>query len=82
MPRKQTAQKTAAKTTARKKTTTSARKTAKTTKKMTLVNPAELDNKIREKAYELYKERGGWHGADMEDWLKAEQEVKKELVSA
>jgi hypothetical protein len=78
MPRKQTNSTTTAKktTTTRKKTTTSARPKSK---KMTLVNPTDIDSKIREKAYELYEKRGGWHGGDFEDWLKAEQEVKKEL---
>ena len=46
---------------------------------MTLVNPADLNSKVRERAYEMYIERGGWHGADMDDWLKAEKEVKREL---
>ena len=31
--------------------------------------------KIEKRAYELYVERGGTHGCDLEDWLKAEQEV-------
>ena len=31
---------------------------------------------IRYRAYELYLERGGEHGLDFEDWLKAEQELK------
>ena len=80
MPRKQTTGKTIAKrTTTRKQATTSARKTAKSSKKMTLVSPADLDIKVRERAYEKYLERGGWHGADMDDWFRAEEEVKKEL---
>jgi hypothetical protein len=84
MPRKQTTRKTAAKkTTARKKATTSARKkTTKSSKKMTLVNPPDFDTMVREKAYEKYIERGGWHGADIDDWLKAENEVKKEFSLA
>lgn len=87
MPRRATTtKKTSAKkksTTTRKKTTTTARNTSNTTraKKMTLGNPGQLDSKIREKAYEIYEQRGGWHGADMEDWLRAEQEVKKELAT-
>ena len=87
MPRKTTtttkkaAPRKKATTTTRKKTTTSAKTTTKN-QKMVLGNPGELNTRIREKAYELYKQRGGWHGADMEDWLRAEQEVKKELVTA
>ncbi len=87
MPRKSTTTKKASTkkkaTTTRKKTTTTARKKSTTkANKMVLGNPGELDTRIREKAYELYKQRGGWHGADMEDWLRAEQEVKKELTTA
>ena len=81
MPRKQSNSTTTARTTTttRKKTSTSA---STRTKKMTLVNPSEIDNMIREKAYQLYEKRGGSHGADFEDWLRAEQEVKKELSHA
>lgn len=83
MARKQTTNKASAKkTTTRRKTTTSGRKTTKSTKKMTLVNPADLEHKVREKAYELYVERGAWHGNDWEDWLKAEKEIKKEFSLA
>jgi len=81
MPRKQSSTTTTAQkaTSTRKKTTTSA---STKTKKMTLVNPSEIDNLIREKAYLLYEKRGGSHGADFEDWLRAEQEIKKELSHA
>jgi hypothetical protein len=30
---------------------------------------------IRERAFELYKSRGGEDGADEQDWLRAEQEI-------
>lgn len=33
--------------------------------------------KIQKKAYELYLKRGGNHGLDLSDWLKAENEIKK-----
>jgi hypothetical protein len=32
-------------------------------------------DRIAERAYELYLERGGTHGQDWEDWLIAEREV-------
>jgi len=35
--------------------------------------PSEED--IRLRAYHRYLERGGGHGADFEDWLRAEQEL-------
>jgi hypothetical protein len=30
---------------------------------------------IATRAYEIYLERGGSHGADVEDWLQAEREL-------
>jgi DUF2934 family protein len=30
---------------------------------------------IARRAYELYVERGGGHGSDIEDWLAAEREL-------
>lgn len=36
-------------------------------------------NTIRERAYELYENRGGEPGQDKQDWLHAEQEI---LISA
>ena len=38
-------------------------------------SPAELEVKIRERAYELYLERGSTPGSENEDWLRAEREV-------
>lgn len=34
-----------------------------------------LEDEIRQRAYELYQERGGQHGFDQEDWSRAEAEV-------
>ena len=34
-------------------------------------------DRIAKRAYELYAERGGEHGRDQDDWLRAEQEVGK-----
>ncbi len=36
---------------------------------------AEQEAKIRQRAYELYENRGKEHGHDVEDWLKAEAEI-------
>ena len=30
---------------------------------------------IRERAYQLFEQRGAEHGHDVEDWLKAEAEI-------
>jgi hypothetical protein len=41
--------------------------------------PPELDpseEEIRLRAYHRYLERGGGHGADFEDWLEAERDLK------
>jgi len=35
-----------------------------------------LEEEIRQRAYELYVERGGTPGHDSEDWLVAEREVR------
>jgi hypothetical protein len=34
---------------------------------------------IRMKAFEIYRQRGGVPGHEMEDWLKAEQLINREL---
>jgi len=39
-------------------------------------SPADLEVKIRERAYELYLERGSTPGFENEDWLRAEREVR------
>lgn len=33
------------------------------------------DDQIAQRAYELYLDRGGEHGADLDDWLQAEREL-------
>ncbi len=35
----------------------------------------ELEDHIRRRAYELYEQRGRQDGHDLEDWLRAEEEV-------
>jgi hypothetical protein len=37
--------------------------------------PADLEVKIRERAYQLYLERGSTPGHENEDWIKAESEI-------
>ena len=36
---------------------------------------ADLEIKIRERAYQLYVERGSTPGHENEDWLRAEREI-------
>ncbi len=38
-------------------------------------NPAELEERIRVRAYQLYEARGREDGHDREDWLQAEGEI-------
>jgi len=39
--------------------------------------PEELQEQIRQRAYELYYERGAEDGHDLDDWLQAETEVRQ-----
>lgn len=36
---------------------------------------APTHDEIARRAYELYVERGGEHGGDVDDWLRAEREL-------
>jgi hypothetical protein len=36
--------------------------------------------RIRQRAQEIYRARGGMMGMTLNDWLEAEQELKQELV--
>jgi len=37
----------------------------------------KIENEIRQRAYELYEQRGREDGYDVEDWLRAEEEIKR-----
>jgi hypothetical protein len=39
-----------------------------------------LHARIREKAYQLFLERGGQEGRDLQDWLEAERQVRAEAT--
>jgi hypothetical protein len=39
------------------------------------------DEAVAELAYELFQQRGGEHGHDLEDWLEAERRVRQTLSS-
>jgi HSP20 family molecular chaperone IbpA len=39
----------------------------------------ETNSLIAERAFEIYQSRGGGHGADREDWFRAEQEILPDL---
>jgi hypothetical protein len=38
-------------------------------------------NEIARRAHELYLQRGGEHGKDVEDWVRAEKELGDEPVA-
>lgn len=38
--------------------------------------PVIRDGDIARRAYEIFERRGGAHGADLDDWLQAEQELR------
>jgi len=48
----------------------------------TVKTPAGVsDSDIARRAYQLYEERGGGHGHDVDDWLQAERELRPALTS-
>jgi hypothetical protein len=44
--------------------------------------PQELEHQIRLRAYELYEARGREDGHEVEDWLRAEDEMREKKVTA
>jgi hypothetical protein len=38
-------------------------------------HPQDLEHQMRLRAYELYEARGGEDGHEVEDWLRAEEEI-------
>jgi len=42
--------------------------------------PRQLEDQIRERAYELYEARGREDGHDLEDWLRAEEQITERKV--
>jgi len=41
----------------------------------TEISNLPLEARIRERAHEIYLERGGEDGNELDDWLQAEQEI-------
>jgi Protein of unknown function (DUF2934) len=41
---------------------------------------APSGDEIARRAHELYLQRGGEHGKDVEDWVRAEKELREEPV--
>jgi hypothetical protein len=40
---------------------------------------AQRLERIAARAYDLYEARGGEHGQDLDDWLRAEREIDDEI---
>ena len=47
----------------------------------TSIEPASLEEKIRLRAYELYEQRAEGEGSAMDDWLRAEAEIKRQVAA-
>ena len=51
-------------------------KPARTSKKGNGETEPFNPDEVAQRAYEIYQRRGGDHGADLDDWLEAERELK------
>ena len=49
------------------------------TRDRTIEVPNEIQEQIRHRAYELYEQRGGDAGRELDDWLQAEAEVTQSM---
>ncbi len=47
----------------------------RSTKTTAQTSAQDIQHQIRQRAYELYEQRGRRHGHDLDDWLTAESEV-------
>lgn len=62
-----------------KKTTTSKKNENPTPQEINgRMDDRPMNERIAERAYELYQKRGQSHGNDLDDWLEAEQSVLSE----
>lgn len=41
-----------------------------------------LEERIRRRAYEIYVQRGNQSGSDLDDWLRAEKEIRRAVERA
>ena len=83
MVKKQTSKKRVNKKTVAKKKTlkkTTAKKVSIKKLKMKSTPKVNLQNfldEVRKRAYEIFLQRGATYGNDLDDWLKAEKEIKQ-----
>jgi hypothetical protein len=52
-----------------------AQDTARKKLKITGAQPQNLEEQIRQRAYELYDARGQEDGHELDDWLRSEEEI-------
>ena len=45
-------------------------------KRVVFREPPNVEQEIRQRAYQLFEARGGEDGHELEDWLRAEEEIK------
>lgn len=45
--------------------------------KQSPATPVPLEERIRHRAYELYLQRGNQPGSEIDDWLQAEEEIRR-----
>ena len=45
--------------------------------KQTPIETLSLEERIRQRAYELYMQRGNQPGSELGDWLQAEDEIRR-----
>jgi hypothetical protein len=59
------------------------RKATRSSKKAAAMaeEPTNDADAIAKRAYEIYQMRGGSHGADLDDWLEAERQLKRGATS-
>ena len=53
-----------------------------TTKEVAMIELKKLSTQEPHRAYELYVQRGSEPGKDVEDWVRAEQELSGDVVVA
>ena len=47
-----------------------------------LIETLSIEEQIRRRAYELYVQRGNGSGSELDDWLQAEEEVRRATEGA
>ncbi len=50
--------------------------------KESLIERLPLEERIRRRAYELYVLRGNQSGSELDDWLHAEEEIRRAMEQA